>query len=116
MYDYDYEIRRGETFDECFYIVDTDDKPLDLSGMTAKGQVRPAKGESVVTAEFRCSIDLPTACVRYSLRASDTANIPCGRYEYDVALYEEDGEERIVKYYIGGKFTVIKAVTDALTE
>lgn len=114
MYDYNYEIRRGETFDHCFYVVDTDDKPVDLTGMKVMGQIRPTKEDPDVTANFRCSIDITTACVRYILSAADTKRIPCGKYEYDIALYEDAFNERVVHYYIGGKFTVLKAVTDAL--
>ncbi|MBQ6480521.1 MAG: hypothetical protein IJI45_05340 [Anaerolineaceae bacterium] len=114
MYEYDYEVRRGETFDKCFYVVDTDDKPIDLTGMKVMGQIRPTKEDRVLTASFRCSIDFATACVRYMLSAADTKNIACGNYEYDVALYEDVGSERVVYYYIGGKFTVQKAVTNAL--
>lgn len=116
MYEYDYEVRRGETFDKCFYVVDTDDKPIDLTGMKVMGQIRPTKEDRVLTASFRCTIDIPSACVRYMLSATDTKAIPTGKYEYDVTLYEDVGTERVVYYYIGGKFTVQKAVTNALSE
>lgn len=114
MREYDYEVRRGETFDECFYIVDTDDKPADLTGLKVKGQIRQYKEAPTVTANFRCDIDIASAGVRYMLSAADTKEIPSGKYEYDIALYEDVDNERVVKYYLGGKFTVSKAVTDAL--
>lgn len=113
MYEYDYEIRRGETFDKCFYVVDSDDKPIVIDDLNVVGEIRRTKEDPKVIKAFRCKIDTG-ACVHYMLSAKDTKEIPCGTYEYDIALWEEVNGERIVHYYIGGKFKVLKAVTDAL--
>jgi len=116
MREYDYEIRRGETFEKGFYIETPEGKPVDLTGMHAKGQIRKQKEDPELTAEFRCTIDTTIAFVSFGLSATDTKNIPAGKYEYDVALYEDSTNERVSKYWIGGKFQVLKAVTDVFED
>ena len=117
MKEYNYEVRRGETFEGCFWVVDTDDQPIKLAEQQfhVKGEIRPTKEDKNITKAFRCSID-DTGCVQYVLSASETKDIEPGLYEYDIALYQGDSNERVVRYYIGGKFKVLKAVTNALVD
>lgn len=117
MKEYDYEVRRGETFEGCFWVIDTDDQPIKLleQGFKIKGEIRPTKEDTIKTATFSCAID-DTGCVQYVLPASITKTIEPGLYEYDIALYQDYPTERVVKYYIGGKFHVKKAVTNALVD
>lgn len=114
MQNYDYEIKQGETFEGCFYLLDEDGTAIDLSGMKAKGQIRLPKLDSDLIAEFHTGVDLDTACVSYNLSALETKAIPVGNYEYDVALYEDTHDGRIVYYYIGGKFILNRRVTYAV--
>ena len=114
MREYDYEVRRGETFEGFFYMLDKDKKPMDLTGYKVKAQIRPYAESEVLTAEMNCFNDNGIGRVSYELTSTQTKSIPPGRYQYDVCLYQDSDGERYVKYFIGGKFSVIKSVTDAL--
>ena len=109
-YDFN-EVRRGETFTATFWMVDLEDKPINLSAYIAEGQIRTvpeAAGNPVAT--FSCPAHLDsTGCVTFSLSPTQTMNIDPGLYFYDVRL--RNTSNGTIKYVLGGKFRVHKAVT-----
>ena len=112
--EYDYIVRKGETFSECFWMEDSDRKPIDLTGKTAMAEVRKFAGSPEILATMATEIDIATGCVSYKLTAEETDTLPIGTLAYDVALYEDVSGVRDIHYYLGGKFKVVNPVTDAL--
>ena len=106
MYHYDLSTRRGETFHEEV-IIKSGNEPLDLTGATAKSQIRPKAGSETLTQEIACSVDGSAGKVTMELTAEETMSIPAGKYQYDLLI--QRGTE--IRYYIGGSFTVEASVT-----
>lgn len=61
--------------------------PYNLTGYTAKSQMRKSYYSTNPTAQFTITINTPTTGVlNISLPSANTANIAAGRYVYDVAI------------------------------
>ena len=112
--EYDYIVRKGETFSEYFLMEDSDKNPIDLTGKTAMAEVRKFAGSPEILATMTCEIDTTTGMVSYRLTAEETDALPIGNLAYDVALYEDVEGVRDIHYYLGGKFKVVSPVTDCL--
>ena len=107
MYLYDFSVMKGETFNKVITLVDDDNKPINLAGCSAKAQVRPDPNSTALIAEMSTTVKAESGKIQFFLRANITALIPPGTYYYDVCTIKGT----TVKYYIGGKFTVMPAVT-----
>lgn len=80
-------LEQGTTFTTNITLDDVDGVPFDLTGVTAKSQIRKSYYSSNTTAEFAVNINSPqTGVILLSLDAPTTANIAAGRYVYDVAI------------------------------
>lgn len=112
MAHYDFSVRCRETFEQSAVLTDEDGAVLDLTGKSAKAQVRPEPGSSTLTAAMTCAVDTATAEVTFKLTAAQTAEITPGKYAYDLCLVEDADGEEIRKYIIGGRFDVLPSVTD----
>ena len=111
---YDFDVHQGETFKEEIKLVDIDGNNIDLTGKTAKGQIRKKPKDPTLIANFATSLSVPKALITFELTATQTAAIPVGQYFYDICAYETISGVRRIKYYIGGKFVVLPSVTEAL--
>jgi hypothetical protein len=61
--------------------------PYNLTGFTAKSQMRKSYYSTNPTAQFTITIKTPTSGIlNISLPSANTANIAAGRYVYDVAI------------------------------
>ena len=61
--------------------------PYNLTGFTAKSQMRKSYYSTSPTAQFTITISAPTTGVlNMSLSSTTTANVAAGRYVYDVAI------------------------------
>ena len=107
---YDMEVRRGETFKEQIKLVDLDGKSIDLTGRTAKAQVRKTPEDDTLISEMSCTHNNEGGKITISISSANTKNIPVGTYFYDVCTYTSSSTPS-VKYYIGGKFKVLPSVT-----
>ena len=82
--------------------------PFDLTGYTAKAQIRPSENSQVLTQEITCDIDAVNGKVHLEIICQDTAQIPQGIYFWDLKL-EREGS---VSYYVYGKVFVEGRVTE----
>jgi hypothetical protein len=80
-------LEQGSTFNTNITLDDINGVPYDLTGVTAKSQIRKSYYSANTTADFSVSINIPTSgVILLSLAANTTANIAAGRYVYDVAI------------------------------
>lgn len=107
MYNKDFTVKRGETFTKNIYFKINDD-PVDLTGYTAKSQIRPFVESKTLIAEIECTIYNKEGFVHLELSKETTYNIPAGTYYYDLCLSKDE----INIYYLQGNFIIKKYVTE----
>lgn len=102
-------LEQGTTFTTNITLDDIDGVPYDLTGVTAKSQIRKSYYSANTTAEFTTTINIPnTGIILLSLDAPTTANIAAGRYVYDVAI--KDNANTVTRV-LEGVVNVIPQVT-----
>jgi hypothetical protein len=80
-------LEQGTTFTTNITLDNVDGTPLNLTGVTAKSQIRKSYYSANTTAQFDVAINIPTSgVILLTLNAPTTANIAAGRYVYDVAI------------------------------
>ena len=103
-------VEQGATFSKRLVWRDKNKRPVNLTGYTAKMQVRASASSPVVIFELSTAngrISFPGAgVVQLDISASDTDTIGAG--VYDLKLYAPAGQEI---RFIEGKFTVLPGVT-----
>lgn len=86
--------------------------PVDLTGWSAKMQVRQDVGQAVVielsTANSRIALNSPLGNIQLHILAADTAMLTPGLYKYDLELTDETG---FVYRLIEGFFQIVGAIT-----
>lgn len=107
---YRFETRQGSTFRRVF-TWEVDEEPVDLTGWTARMEVR-AKAESPsvvleVTPYVNPGPDETAGEIEFNLPADVLADVPAGRYVYDLELV--DGP--FVVALLAGPFIVRPEVT-----
>lgn len=79
-------IDQGSTFSSVVTVEGSDGLLFNLTGYTARGQIRKSYSSTTSTA-FTCSITQPTlGRIELSLSANQTAALKAGRYLYDVEV------------------------------
>lgn len=102
-------LEQGTTFSTNITLNDIDGLPYDLTGVTAKSQIRKSYYSANTTAEFTINIQTPTdGNINLILDAPITANIAAGRYVYDVAIKDT---ANTVTRVLEGVVNVIPQVT-----
>lgn len=106
---YDLTIDQGSTF-----VIDITLKESgsvkDLTGYSARAQMRSTKTASTVAGTFDCNIPVPTnGIVKMELSATDSSAMSAGLYFYDLEIYTPS--DAIVKRLIEGKVTLNQEVT-----
>ena len=80
-------LEQGTTFSTTVTIDDAYGTPYDLTGFTAKSQIRKSYYSTTPTADFVISIPTPeNGLLTLTLGHTQTANIAAGRYVYDVVI------------------------------
>ena len=105
---YDLNVKRGETFRQVLLFKEADGSARDLTGCEGFCQVRPEPESEVLIASMGVAIEGTEGRVTLSLSSEITSELETGVYAYDLALLETDGR---LRYYVGGKFTVLPSVT-----
>lgn len=98
---------RGQSWKKTLYF-EIGDEILDLSGMTAKAQIRPTENNAILTAEINCTVFATEGKMILELSSDETAKITPGTYNYDVQMTDGFGN---VTYYIYGDFVMKGRVT-----
>lgn len=84
----------------------------DLTGYTARSQLRKSAALPAVVAEFQCFIDTPpSGLIRLYMHPSATANIPAGVYAWDLEISGSGVNSGTVKTLLYGQAAVINEVT-----
>jgi len=86
-------VKNGDTWSYSF-VWSNNNNPIDLSGCTAKMQVRDRTGTLMATASSANSeitINGPTGTVNVAFPAATTATVPAGTYHSDVQVTFPDG-------------------------
>ena len=99
---------KGQTYSQnCFF--KQGGQPIDLTGITARAQIRPLENDEELIAAFDVTVE--GSAGKVSLRLSDevTAAICPGVYFWDLRMVDGQGE---VGYYVKGKFIVSGRVTE----
>lgn len=110
---YDLEIEQGATFTLEMFYVDENGDPVDLSGQTARMQIRqyvsaPAVLLSLTTENGRISIDGPAGKIALLIDAEDSAAIDWRKGVYDLEIVANP--ESVIRF-IEGSVTVSPEVT-----
>ena len=105
---YELSMHRGATFHKVLKFK-KNGEPVDLTGYTAKSQIRVCPDGGELIAEMQTAISAQSGRVDLVIPASVSAGIASGVYAWDVRL---TSPLTIVEYYIGGKFRVLPSVTD----
>jgi hypothetical protein len=80
-------LEKGTDFTTSITLDDVNGNAYNLTGFTAKSQVRKSYYSSSTTAEFVITINAPTTgVINMSLNSANTSNIAPGRYVYDVVI------------------------------
>jgi hypothetical protein len=110
---YDFEIDQGATFDKSFVWKNSSGVPINLTGYSARMQIRRAVSEDEVLIELttnnsRINIISLQGVVRLKISPVDTAAMSWSRGVYDLELVAPDG---YVTRLLKGTVTISKEVT-----
>ena len=110
---YDFQIEQGATLLKPIVWKDSSGTPINLTGYTAKMQVRSSVTSPTVllelsTANNRLTINPSTGTVTMIFSATTTAAITWSRGKYDLELTSYDGT---VTRLLEGEITVSKEIT-----
>lgn len=106
-------IWQGKTFTFHFELLDKEENPLNLTGYTARMQLRVDYDSEdpvfeLTTENGRVTIDELAGAVDLFISAADTEDLAAGSYKYDLELV---GSVDIVVCPIYGKVKVLREVT-----
>lgn len=91
----DITIDQGSTYTGKIPVVGSNKLPVDLTGFSARGQIRRSY-QSLTSVDFSTTIDEPvTGEIFISLTPEQTGAMRPGRYVFDVEIYNEDESDVI---------------------
>lgn len=106
---YDLTIDQGSTF-VIDITINEGGSVKDLTGYSARSQMRSTKTATDVAASFTCTIPVPTnGVVKMELPAGTSSDMSAGLYFYDLEIHTSS--DAIVKRLIEGKVTLNQEVT-----
>lgn len=107
---YDLVIDQGSTF-AIDLTINESGSAKDLTGYSARAQMRSTKTSSTVAGTFTCTVLTPVADgkVKMELPASVSSAMEAGMYFYDLEIHT--GSDAIVKRLLEGKVTINQEVT-----
>jgi hypothetical protein len=101
-------IDQGSAFDSTIDVEDASGNAANLSGYTARGQIRKTYASSTAV-DFSASILNATAgTIRITLDGTQTAAMKAGRYVYDVEIVSSAG---IITRVVEGQVEITPRVT-----
>jgi len=108
---YDIAIDQGSDYSLGLILKDSNGSLIDLTGYSARAQLRPKKDSTVLTASFTCTISSPSSSgeIIMSMPNATSAGITAGTYYYDLEIYTPS--DTYVKRIIEGKAKIRQEVT-----
>ncbi len=105
-------VDQGSNFSTTVEVVGNNGAPTDLTGYSARGEVRRSYTASLATT-FTAAIDSDptTGIVTISLGPDQTGSLKSGRYLYDVEIYIDNSPETTVLRISEGQVHVTPRVT-----
>jgi len=100
-------IDQGTDYSTTINLADNEDSPIDLEGYTGRAQIRKYY-TSLTAYDFQVDVTANTGQVTLSMVSNLTAQIPNGRYVYDINLIDENG---IVSRIMEGLVTITPSAT-----
>ena len=87
-----------------------EDSAFDLTGYSARAQLRRRKNDTDPAATFTCTIPNAAAgSIKIELSNSVTASLTAGIYYYDLELFQN--QDSVVQRVLQGKAQVIREIT-----
>jgi tRNA threonylcarbamoyladenosine modification (KEOPS) complex Pcc1 subunit len=109
---YGFTADQGATFSQVITWKDSTDSPIDLTGYTARMQIRQKVSSSVAlaltTENGRITLGNSSGTISLYVTATDMAALPAGPYTYDIELVSGSGA---VSRLLMGTFVVRSEVT-----
>ena len=105
---YDFSMHRCATFHRMLRFR-KNGEPVDLTGYTAKCQVRECPDGGALLCEMECAITPAAGRVDLLIPASVSSGFTSGVYAWDIRL---TSPLSVVEYYLGGAFRVMPSVTE----
>lgn len=110
---YTIQIEPGATFELPLQFLDANSVPINLTGYTARMQVRPAPGGTLIldltTSNGKIVItDAAQGKLKLLVEASETNSVPPGVYRYDLEL---QSPANVVTRYLEGQVRVKEQIT-----
>ena len=100
---------KGQTYDQnIFFRYKKTKAPVDLSGISAKAQVRPSPNSAYLTTSIHCTVYAEEGKINLALDADESALLKPGFYAWDLQMTDDTG---VVVYSIEGQFIVTGRVT-----
>lgn len=108
---YDITIEQGSDYSLGLVLRNSDNTLMDLTGYSARAQLRPKKDSTVLTASFVCAVSSPATdgAITMSLSNAVTAGITAGTYYYDLEVHTSN--DSYVRRIIEGKAKIRQEVT-----
>ena len=111
--DYSIKAEQGATFLRTFTWKDSDSVAIDITGYTAKMEVRSGPGTVIIltltTENSRISISDPTNGIFFiTVTAADMAPLVPGNYKYDLVMINGAVSTRLIQ----GAFIIDPEITD----
>lgn len=104
-------IKQGSTFTAIITVENAATGALfDLSGWSARSQLRKSHNSDDISATFTATVDTDTSKITISLSSVQTANLAAGRYVYDVEIYD-GSSPAVVNRVVEGTVLVKPEVT-----
>lgn len=109
---HNFTIERGATWEQVLEYLNADNTPFDLTGATAKMQLRAAAGKplqaELSTENGRIVLTPAAGLIALKLTAAQTEEISPGAWAYDLELYLSSGT---VVRLIEGRATIRPQIT-----
>lgn len=107
---YNLVIDQGSDFIRTLDVAEDDGTATNLTGYSARAQIRKSKSSESVSASFTCTIPSPTAGrIVMELAAATSAALNSGRYYYDLEIFTS-GDANVTRL-LQGEITLTQEVT-----
>ena len=106
---YDLVIDQGSDF-AIEFTVNESGSAKNLSGYSARAQLRPSKNSSTLSATFTCGIAVPAnGKISMTLPNATSKTLTAGRYHYDLEIFTSS--DALVTRLLIGEVTLTQEVT-----